>query len=51
MTTLLKTLQEAERVRCKHLPTDNGQKLVSPMVKLGKSWKKLRRRATLLEDQ
>jgi hypothetical protein len=25
----------------------NGQKLVTPVVELGKGWKKLRRRATL----
>jgi hypothetical protein len=25
----------------------NGQKLLTPMVELGKSWKKLRRRETL----
>jgi hypothetical protein len=29
------------------IPFQNGQKLLKPMVELGKSWKKLRRRATL----
>jgi hypothetical protein len=29
----------------------NGQKLLTSVVELGKSWKKLRRRATLKEDQ
>jgi hypothetical protein len=29
----------------------NGQKLLTPVVELRESWKKLRRRATLEEDQ
>jgi hypothetical protein len=29
----------------------NGQKLQTPVVELGKGWKKLRRRMTLWEDQ
>jgi hypothetical protein len=36
----------AERVRCRYLQPANGQKLLIPVVELGKSWKKLRR-ATL----
>jgi hypothetical protein len=40
----------AERVRCRYQPT-NGQKLVNSVVELGKDWKKLRKRATTLEDQ
>jgi hypothetical protein len=29
----------------------NGQKLLTPVVELGRGWKKLRRRVTLWEDQ
>jgi hypothetical protein len=47
MTTLQKTQQAAERVRCRYLHPTNGQKLLIPVVELGESWKKLRRRATL----
>jgi hypothetical protein len=39
--------QATERLRCRYLHPTNGQKLVIPMVKLEKSWKKLRSRATL----
>jgi hypothetical protein len=46
-----KAQQATERVRCRYLHPVNGQKLVSPVVKLGKNWKKLRRWATLEEDQ
>jgi hypothetical protein len=41
----------AERFRCRYLHSTNGQKLLNPVVELGKSWKKLRRRANLSEDQ
>jgi hypothetical protein len=51
MTTLRKTQQAAERVRCRYWHTSNCQKLLTPVVELGKSWKKLRRRAALEEDQ
>jgi hypothetical protein len=44
MTALQKTQLAAERV---YLHGTNGQKLLSPVGELGKSWKKLRRRATL----
>jgi hypothetical protein len=37
-------------VRCRYLQPNNGQKLLTPMAELKKSWKKLRRRATLQED-
>jgi len=37
----------AETVRYRYLHPTNGQRLVSPVVELGKSWKKVRRRATL----
>ena len=47
MTAPQKVQQAAERVRCRHLYPTNGQKLVTPVVKLGKSWKKLRKRVTL----
>ena len=33
------------RFRYLHLHPTNGQKLVTPVVELGKSWKKLRRGA------
>jgi hypothetical protein len=42
MSALQKTQQEAEKVRCRHLHPTNGQKLLTPVVQLGKSWKKLR---------
>jgi hypothetical protein len=47
MTALWKTHQAVERVRCRYLHPINGQKLLTPVVELGKSWKKLRRRVTL----
>jgi hypothetical protein len=40
MTALRKTQETAERVRCKYLHPTNGQKLLTPVVELGKSWKK-----------
>ena len=39
-----------ERVSCRYLHPTNGQKLVATVVGLGKSWKKLGRRAILQED-
>jgi hypothetical protein len=47
MTALQKTQQAAEGVRCRYLHPTNGQKLLTPVVESGKSWKKLRRRTTL----
>ena len=47
MITLWKTQQAAKRVRCRYLHPTNGQKLVVPVVELGKSWKTLRGKATL----
>lgn len=47
ITALWKTQQAAERVRSRYLRPTNGQTLLVPVVKLGKSWKKLRRRVTL----
>jgi hypothetical protein len=47
MTVVRKTQQAAERVRCRYLHPTNGQKLLNPVVELGKCWKKLRRRVTL----
>jgi hypothetical protein len=47
MTALQKTQQAAERVRCRYLHPTNGQKLLIPVVELGESWEKLRRRAAL----
>ena len=51
MTVLRNTQHAAERVRGRYLHPTNGQKLLTPVVVLGESWKKLRRRATLQEDQ
>jgi hypothetical protein len=36
MTALQKTQQAAERVRCRYLHPTNGQKLLNPVVELGK---------------
>jgi hypothetical protein len=47
MTALKKTQQAAEKVRCRYLHPTNGQELLTPVIELGKSWKKLRRRAIL----
>jgi hypothetical protein len=47
MIALRKTQQVAERVRCRYLHPINGQKLLSPVVELWESWKKLRWRETL----
>jgi hypothetical protein len=47
MTALWKAQQAAERARCRYFHTTNGQKLLSPVSELGKSWKKLRRGAIL----
>jgi hypothetical protein len=44
MKVLRKTQQAAERVRCRYLHPTNAQKRLLPVVELGKSWKKLRRR-------
>jgi hypothetical protein len=46
MTPLQKAQQAAERVRDRYLHPTNGQKLLTPVIELGKSWKKLRRKAT-----
>jgi hypothetical protein len=47
LTALKKTQQATERVICRYLHPSNGQKLVTPVVELGKSCKKLRREVTL----
>jgi hypothetical protein len=47
MASLQKIQQAAERVRCRDLHPTNGQKLLTPVVELGESSKKLRRRVTL----
>jgi hypothetical protein len=39
--------EAAGRIIGRYLHPTNGQKLVTPVVELEKSWKKLRRRATL----
>jgi hypothetical protein len=51
METLQEAQQAADRDRCRYLHPTNGQKLRNPVVELGKGWKKVRRRATLEEDQ
>jgi hypothetical protein len=47
MTVLQKTQQAAERVSYRCLHPTNGQKQLTSVVELGKSWKKLKRRMTL----
>ena len=47
MTALQKAQQAAERARCRYLHLTNGQKLVTPVVELGKSYRKLRRKVTV----
>jgi hypothetical protein len=47
MTALSKNQRAAERVRCRYLHPTDGQKLLTPVIELGKGWKKLRRRETL----
>jgi hypothetical protein len=42
MSALQKTQQATERVRYRYLHPINGEKLLTPVVELGKSWKKLR---------
>jgi hypothetical protein len=42
MTAFWKTQQAAERVRCRYLQQTNGQKLLTPVVELGKSRRKLK---------
>jgi hypothetical protein len=47
MIALQKTKQAAENFRCRYLYPTNGQKLMTPVAELRKSWRKLRRRVTL----
>jgi hypothetical protein len=37
LTVIWKTQQATGRVRCRYLHPTNGQKLLSPMIELGKS--------------
>jgi hypothetical protein len=46
ITVLQETQKSAVRVRCRYLHPSNRQKLGTPMVELGKNWKKMRRRST-----
>ena len=46
MAALQETQQAAERIRYRYVHPINGQKLLTPVVELGKSWKKLRRAIT-----
>jgi hypothetical protein len=47
MTVLRNNQQAIERVRHRDLHPTIGQKLLTPVVELGKSWKKLRKIMTL----
>jgi hypothetical protein len=47
MTALRKTQQAAEKASCRYLHPTKGQKLLTPVVEIGKSWQKLRRRMTM----
>jgi hypothetical protein len=47
MTALQKSQEIAERIRSRCLLSTSGKKLLTPVVELGKSWKRLRRRVTL----
>jgi hypothetical protein len=52
MAVLREAQQAAEGDIGRYLHSSNGQKLVTPVVELGKTWKKLRkRRVTPWEDQ
>jgi hypothetical protein len=46
MTALRKSQQAAEWIRGSYLHPVNGQKLLTPVVELGESWRKLKSRAT-----
>jgi hypothetical protein len=46
MAALREAQGAAERVRCRYLYPTNGQKWRTPVVELGKGWKKLRRKVT-----
>ena len=46
MDALREAQQAAERSRFRYLYPTNGRKVGTPMVELGKGWKKLRRRVT-----
>jgi len=47
MTALQKIQQAVERVRCSYVHPTNEQKLLIPLVELGKRWRKLKRKKTL----
>jgi hypothetical protein len=47
MTALRKTQQAAQRLRGRYLHPINGQKLLTLVVALGESWKKLRKKETM----
>jgi hypothetical protein len=47
MTALRRIQQAIERVRCRYLHPIYGKKLLTPVIELGESWKKLRRKETL----
>jgi hypothetical protein len=44
MTDLQKTQQATERVICRYLYPNSGQKQLTPVVEFGESWKELRRK-------
>jgi hypothetical protein len=47
---LRKTQKAAERVTCIDLHTSSGQKLLTTVVELGKSWKKLKKEPDPLRE-
>jgi hypothetical protein len=46
MAALKEAQKAVERARCRYLHPTNGKKPGTPVVKVGKGWKKLRRRTT-----
>jgi hypothetical protein len=46
MAVLQQAQQATERDRCRYLHPTNGQKPGTPVVELGRGWKKLRKRET-----
>ena len=46
LASLSETQQTAQRVRCRYSHTTNRQRLETPVVETGKSWKMLRRIVT-----
>jgi hypothetical protein len=51
MVVLWEAQQATDWDRLRSLQPTNGLKLGTPVIEIGKNWKKLRRRVTQLEDQ